>query len=358
MGCLVTTLHRPLLASLLLFLLPATPGLAKERRSSAAPEPSLSLLEPAGEGCEWVRLRPLSAVRQVITRLAVDCQGGATALSREGKHGAARFWRGGVSAPVTGRPTFPERFPTPAFRDRLLLVDMDTGAATELPLPGSGELIEFGFDADGQLLGLTLQKPTPEQEREGLAEFEGTRVPLDTNGRKRPLLTHAFAWRDGAWSRREVKATTETTGPRVLALRQTLGERSSRTLDPRFTPEEIDDDPVLDQLYLSSPEEPEGEWSLLRSGGFNLAVWGIPFGEESLATGLVRRVNKQKVFALPGFPLRPNDLASIQARGAFLLLSLADSGAHPHLYRGARLVWSSESARAVTFWPREPTPSK
>jgi hypothetical protein len=77
-----------------------------------------------------------------------------------------------------------------------------------------------------------------------------------------------------------------------------------------------------------------------------------------MATGLVRKVDKQRVSALPGFPLRPTDLASVQTRGAFLLLSLADSGAHPHLYRGARLVWSSESARAVTFWPQEPTPSK
>jgi hypothetical protein len=360
MGRLVTTHHRPLSVSLLLLLLSAAPGLAREPRASRAPEPLLSLLEPAGEGCEWIRLQPHSAARQVIARLSVDCQGGATALSRDGKHGAVRFWRGGVSAPVTGRPTFPERFPSPAFRDRLFLVDVETATTTELPLPGSGELIEFGFDAEGQLLGLTLQKPTPEQERQGEAELDGTRVVLETNDGKRPLLTHAFQWRDGAWKRREVKATIDTTGTRILALRQKLGERSSRALDPRFTPEELDDDVILDQLYASSPEEPEGEWTLLRSGGFRLAVWSIPFGEEeeALATGLVRKVDKQKVSALPGFPLRPNDLASIQARGTFLLLSLADSGAHPYLYRGGKLVWSSESARAVTFWPRESLPGK
>ncbi|ATB42051.1 hypothetical protein CYFUS_007527 [Cystobacter fuscus] len=355
MGRLVTTLHRPLSVSLLLLLWSAAPALAREPRTSRAPEPLLSLLEPAGEGCEWVRLQPLSAVRQVIARLAVDCQGGATALSRDGKRGAARFWRGGVSAPVTGRPTFPERFPSPAFRDRLFLVDVETAAATELPLPGSGELIEFGFDAEGQLLGLTLQKPSPEQERQGEAEIDGTRVVLETSEGKRPLLAHAFQWRDGAWKRREVKATTDTTGPRVLALRQKLGERSSHTLDPRFMPEELEDDVVLDQLYAFSPEEPEGEWTLLRPGGFRLAVWSIPFGEEeALATGLVRKVDKQKVSALPGFPLRPNDLASVQIRGTFLLLSLADSGAHPYLYRGGKLVWNSESARAVTFWPSHP----
>ncbi|MET0404711.1 MAG: hypothetical protein ABW123_20010, partial [Cystobacter sp.] len=83
-----------------------------------------------------------------------------------------------------------------------------------------------------------------------------------------------------------------------------------------------------------------------------------PFGEEALSTGLLRRVDKQRVLPLPGFPLRPNDLASLQTRGAFLLLSLADSGAHPFLYRGGRAVWSSETARAVTFWPREPTPGR
>jgi hypothetical protein len=141
-------------------------------------------------------------------------------------------------------------------------------------------------------------------------------------------------------------------GTRVLALRKELGERSSRALDPRFEPREIENDEVLDQLYSLTPEQPDGEWVSLRSGRYTLALWGIPFGDEVLATGLLRRVEKGRVVALPGHPYRENDLVSLQSRGPFLLVSLADSGAHPRLYRDKKLVWSSENARAVTFWPK------
>ncbi|HYO51493.1 hypothetical protein [Archangium sp.] len=353
------TLRDTLLVSLL--LVPVAPARAQRERpartETAAPAPAvtdttLSLLEPAGEGCEWAQVEPLTSARRVIAKLAVDCQGGSTALSRDGRHGAARFWRGGVSAPVVGKPTFPEKFPSPAFRDRLFLVDLATGGVEEIPLPPSGELIEFGFDAGGRLLGLTLQKPTPAQERTGVAEIDGSRIVLGLGVPGRPLLAHAFSWREGTWTRLDVKAATELSGTRVLALREELGERSSRSLDPRFVPEEIDDDALLDQLYALTPEQPDGEWSMLKSGGHTLAVWGTSFGEELLVTGLLRRVEKGKVIALPGIPFRANDLVSIQSRGPFLLVSLADSGGHPRMYRGRKPVWSSESARAVTFWPK------
>jgi hypothetical protein len=356
MAGIVKTLHPTLLASLL--LVPTAPALAQnERPAPTAPAPTvteatLSLLEPSGDGCEWAQLDPLSPARRVIAKLAVECQGAATALSRDGKRGVARFWRGGVSQPVVGKPTFPEKFPSPAFRDRLFLVDLVSGAAEEIPLPPSGELIEFGFDAGGRLLGLSIQKPTPEQERTGAVEVDGQRIPFDLGARGHPLLAHAFAWQEGAWTRLDVKATNETSGTSVLALRKELGERSSRSLDPRISAQEVENDAVLDQLYAFTPEQPDGEWVQLERGGYTLALWGTPFGDGLLATGLMRRVEKGKALALPGLTYRANDLVSLQSRGPFLLISLADSGGHPRMYRGKKLVWSSEGARAVTFWPK------
>ncbi|MFY0569819.1 hypothetical protein ACN28E_39150 [Archangium lansingense] len=352
------TLQHLVMASLLLVPMAHAQEERPAPTNKAAPAPkvtdaTLSLLEPAADGCEWAQVDALTSARRVIAKLAVDCQGASTALSRDGKHGAARFWRGGVSQPVVGKPTFPEKFPSPAFRDRLFLVDLATGGAEELPLPGSGELIEFGFDAKGRLLGLTVQKPTPEQERAGAAEVDGNKIRFGLDGTtRRPLLAHAFVWREGAWTRLEVKASDESSGTGVLPIRKELGERSSRVLDPRFTPKEIEDDVLLDQLYALTPEQPDGEWAALERGGYTLAVWGTPFGEELLATGLLRRVDKGKAVALPGHTYRENDLVSIQARGQFLLISLADSGGHPRMYRGKKLLWSSESARAVTFWPK------
>ncbi len=356
---MVKTFHGLLLASLLL-VFPA-PGPAAEEGPApakpAAPAPPLtdatvSMLEPAADGCEWVRFEPVTLARQVLTRLAVDCQGGATALSRDGQRGAARFWRGGVSAPVVGRPTFPERFPSAAFRDRLFLVDFATGSAEELPLPSPGELVEFGFDGRGRLLGLSLQTVTPAQVRAGVAVVEGNELRLEVWGSERPLLAHAFVYEGGKWTRLDSKASTDVSGVRVLALRKELGARSNQLLDPRIEPGDIEDDVLLDQLYALSPEQPDGEWTLLRRGGFTLAVWSTSFGETLLATGLLRRVEKGRAVALPGYTYRENDLVSLQSRGPFLLVSLADSGAHPRMYRGRKLVWSSEGARAVTFWPK------
>jgi hypothetical protein len=340
----VKTLRYSLLASLL--LVPLLPGPAAEERPT-----TVSVLEPAGKDCEWIQLEPFTSTRRVLARLAVDCQGGSTALSRDGKRGAVRFWRGGVSAPVVGRPTFPEPFPSPAFRDRLFLVELTAGGVEELPLPPSGELVEFGFDAGGRLLGLTLELVAPAQKETRTVEIDG-RGSRERQGSGRTLLAHAFAYEGGTWTRLASKASTEFAGTRVLALRKELGERSSRSLDPRFEPREIEDDEVLDQLYEHAPEQPEGEWTLLRSGRYTLALWGTPFGDELLATGLLRRVEKGRVVPLPGHSYRENDLVSIQSLGPFLLVSLADSGGHPRLYRDKKLVWSSESARAVTFWPR------
>lgn len=318
-------------------------------------EATVSLLEPAGEQCEWVRLDPLSAKRRVLARLDAGCQGGSTALSRDGKKGVVRFWRGAVSMPIFGRPTFPEPFPSNKFRDRLFLIDLATGTAEELPLPTEGELIEYGFDAGGRLLGLSLESgPVLEQQRPKTVELDGT-GRQSTIGGKRPaasLTAHAFAFLGGRWIRMESKASSDGLGTAALEHRKELGERSIRALDPRFEAQEIEDDTVLDPLYELSPEQPEGQWFEFKSGVHRLAVWGTPFGGEVLATGLLRQIEQEKVNALPSYPYRPNDMMSLRTRGPYLLITLADSGAHPRMYKGRKLVWSSETARAVTLWPK------
>ncbi|HEX8699011.1 MAG TPA: hypothetical protein VF815_09260 [Myxococcaceae bacterium] len=342
------------LRSVLLALALCTPVIPA-RAVEPAPvttDATVSLLEPVEGQCEWVRVEPETSARQVLARLAADCQGGSTALSRDGKRGAVRFWRGAVSMPVVGKPTFPEPFPSQAFRDRLFQVEFATGAVEELPLPPAGELIEYGYDEGGRLLGLSIQALRPDQERARMVEIDGVEVPFTLSGRGRPLVAHTFTFLGGKWLRLETKGSSEAAGTGVLKHRKELGERSNRALDPRYDALEIEDDAVLDSLYELSPEQPEGEWTEFRSGGHTLAIWGTPFGSNMLATGLVRRLEKGKLVALPSYPFQPNDAISLRTRGQFLLVSLADSGAHPRMYRGKKLVWSSETARAVTLWPK------
>lgn len=318
-------------------------------------ETTVSLLEPAGEQCEWVRLDPLSSKRRVLARLDAGCQGGSTALSRDGKKGVVRFWRGAVSMPIFGRPTFPEPFPSNKFRDRLFLVDLTTGSAEELPLPPEGELIEYGFDPGGRLLGLSLESgPVLEQQRSKTVQLDGAGRQSTIGGGRppAPMTAHAFAFLGGRWLRMESKVSSEGLGTAALEHRKELGERSIRVLDPRFEAQEIEDDVVLDPLYELSPEQPEGQWFEFKSGVHRLAVWGTPFGGDVLATGLIRQIEQEKVNALPSYPYRPNDMMSLRTRGPYLLITLADSGAHPRMYKGRKLVWSSETARAVTLWPK------
>ncbi|MDY7230806.1 hypothetical protein [Hyalangium rubrum] len=338
------TLSFALFASVL--LAPVFPGGAAET------DATLSLLEPVEGQCEWVKVEPVASKRQVLARLAAGCQGGSTALSRDGKRGAVRFWRGAVSMPVVGKPTFPEPFPSSAFRDRLFLVDLTTSGVEELPLPPEGELIEYGFDSGGRLLGLALQSVTAEQARFFGVTLDKAMLPLDARESRPPMVAHAFAFLGGKWLRMESKASQDGLGTAALEHRKQLGERSIRALDPRFEALEIEDDAVLDPLYELSPEQPEGQWSEFRSGAHRLAIWSTPFGNDLLSTGLIRWLDKGKVVALPAYPYRPNDMISLQVRGPYLLVSLADSGAHPRMYRGRKRVWSSETARAVTLWPK------
>ena len=357
------TLRSALLAVLL--FVPLAPGLAAgpEPASPARPtEPAVpdfpttdatvSLLEPVGEQCEWARLDPLSSKRRVLARLDAGCQGGSTALSRDGKKGVVRFWRGAVSMPIVGRPTFPEPFPSNKFRDRLFLVELSTGAVEELPLPPEGELIEFGFDPGGRLLGLSLESGPASPQRPQSVEIGGPGRQSNSGRARAALTAHAFAFLGGRWLRMESKPSSEGLGTAALEHRKELGERSIRALDPRFEALEIEDDTVLDPLYELSPEQPEGEWVEFKSGAYRLAIWGSPFGNDVLATGLIRYLEPGKVSAFPAYPFRPNDMMSLRTRGPFLLVTLADSGANPRMYRGRKLVWSSDTARAVTLWPK------
>jgi hypothetical protein len=325
-------------------------------RDFAATESTVSLLEPLENGCEWVKQDVLGEGRYVLARLERSCQGGATALSLDGRWGALWFWRGGIGMPAFGRPSFPEPFVTAAFRERLYLVELATGAVQELPPPPLGELAEFGFDWKERLVALTVVRPAPEKPKPAPAGTARKRFPYGDEGSDRPVKAYAFAYENGAWARQEVKEApgglalfAQVTG---LKLWRELGTRSRAALTAYREGEQVEDDGLLDALLPLIPER-DGEWLLYPAGqGQSVVAWSTEFGGGEVVTGLLRLVKDGKPVALPKFPFKVNDVVVPQSRGPFLLISQADSGGHARLYRGARLLWGSDTARAVTFWPK------
>ncbi|HVT60369.1 MAG TPA: hypothetical protein VHR45_18495 [Thermoanaerobaculia bacterium] len=54
----------------------------------------------------------------------------------------------------------------------------------------------------------------------------------------------------------------------------------------------------------------------------------------------------------PGWPYTEKELVSYAWNGAYLLAAWQYRGSRARLYRGGELVWSSDTAHAVTFWPQ------
>jgi hypothetical protein len=53
----------------------------------------------------------------------------------------------------------------------------------------------------------------------------------------------------------------------------------------------------------------------------------------------------------PGWPFTERDFLCYRWRGDALLAAEDHAGSHPRLHRAGKLVWSSDTANAVTFWP-------
>jgi hypothetical protein len=118
-------------------------------------------------------------------------------------------------------------------------------------------------------------------------------------------------------------------------------------------PHEAGDDASGDDASSGDGDEgADGEWRKLKCDGGPVLVW-----EESVeglyATGLV-------LFMDGATPVKPeklsvgrDDAAAPMIRSGYLLLAGQD-GEDPHLYdvKARKLLWSSDSATATTFWPR------
>jgi hypothetical protein len=348
------------------------------RQDFPATDSTLSLLEPAGARCVWLKVDAVSRRRWPVAIFDGDCAGGAIALSADRKHGAVWFHAAAAAAAAAaeaagatgaagGSPQGGGDREAAAAGGatggdaRLFAVDVgkgaDAGAANPAIAPPPVGTRDIGFDSHGRLIALTEQELTKDEIGKGEAIVDGKTIKLDPPAEGVPVLVHAFAFQDGAWARFETATSVEEkdsgVGVYQLKAAQDLAFRSSEVLSMRAEGDGEIDPALLARLARFAPQASPrvGEWVRFGSGNTGFELWENS-SDLAYSTGLAAFLDAAgEPVSPPGWPNTEKDVVSYAWNGAYLLAARDRAGMHPRLYRGGKLVWSSDSARAVTFWP-------
>jgi len=145
-------------------------------------------------------------------------------------------------------------------------------------------------------------------------------------------------------------------GVGALAAARDLGFRSAEVLEPRLQGDDEVDAALLARLAgfapQAHPEEGKLGWIRFGSGGTRLVVWEDG-AELAYSTGLAAFIDPAGNPVKPaGWPYTENDRISYRWQGGYLLAAQDHVGTHPRLFRDGKPVWTSDTARAVSFWPR------
>lgn len=302
---------------------------------------TLSLLEPAGEACEWRQLDPVSGDRVVLASFPGTCFGGRIAFSPDLSKAVVWFDPLMVAAPeekVTARAyVLPVKQPRP---EVIPLPSMERHLLSELAVDDTGAVLAF------------LEEEIPEADQQQKKTTSGGKT-FDLSEIKEglPVLVHAYRLEGKAWRRSETRVSTTgwdyAMGVKELAAYQQLGPRSVE-LAAAHAQGDVPEGPEAEALAPLAPPDTEGQFIFLGAGGVRFYVWEVT-GEFAYTTGLVVANGKP----LPGLGFAPGELAAIRTSGPHVLVTAADSGARPRLYAlpAGKLVFSSDGARATTFWP-------
>jgi hypothetical protein len=319
------------------------------------PDSILSLLEPRGTRCVWTRLDPVTQKHSAIATLGGDCRGGKIALSHDQQHGAIWFDPAATSTPpLDDGGAFPAEPAAPAVRPRLFEVDLRTGRRRSLPLPSG--VRDLGFDTRGRLIALTVQQLTAVKIDALQVDVDGAVMKLEPAPDGIAVVVHALAFEAGSWKRIETANSTEggalALGVTALDAAQGLAFRSAERLAPHIQGDaEIDVDLLSKLARFAARAEAGASWIRFGSGSIRLEVWEAG-GELAYSTGLAAFLDAAgNPLRPPGWPYSARDVVSYSWNGSYLLVAEGVIGTHPRLYHDGKRVWSSDTARAVTFWP-------
>ncbi len=143
----------------------------------------------------------------------------------------------------------------------------------------------------------------------------------------------------------------------MLRAAQNLAFRSTEALQPQVQGDRESDGALVAKLALFAPQVHPSEWAgWIRFGSkaTRFMVCEIT-GDYAYSTGLAAFVDAAGNPVKPSaWPFTEKDLVNYTWKGLYLLAAEGWTGAHPRLYRKGELVWSSDTAQAVTFWPALP----
>jgi hypothetical protein len=219
---------------------------------------------------------------------------------------------------------------------------------------------DLGFDRAGRLFGLTLQSLTEAELERGEALVDGKPVRLEKPLDGVPVLAHAFVLESRHWHRVETVNSTDAwdlaLGVKGLAAAQGLGFRSAETLAPQVQGDEENDGALLARLARFAPQlagltRGDGGWIRDGWGDTRFVLWE-EHGEFGYSTGLAAFVDRNGNLHPPAeWPFSEKIRICYRWNGPYLLVAEGYNGARPRLYRDGKLVWSSSTALATTFWP-------
>lgn len=364
-------------------------ALASTTLAAGAGAPQLSTFwrEPGGQ-MAWIRIDPLSRskdlVAKVQTRNPIDA-----AWSPDGREGClwADSLKGDPRLDLGARP------PAHDFRDphqHFWAVDFQTKAVRPFPPPPTGKVLAVGFDPDGKIVALTASFPPPGAKlrfdvisRKGetyrqytLLEGSGTTYPIiGQNGDWWPDILSAWRWDGNGWRLAEARAVAlDHDGGVVLAALsayRTLWFRTGHPYGSEAPLGPVTGSRIKSDLQRLLPRNPFGgsHWAQLSALAGPVYFYRFTVDSDHLTPYAFLRVHGT-LRLLPGGRRPGHSLidgsADIDLRisGHYLLMTSAwdelngvpiegrPTGARLYDLRTMRLVFSSDEAQRVRFWPK------
>ncbi len=322
---------------------------------------TLSVFEPAGTNCEWRQLDPIAGTKVVLATFPGTCVGAKVNFSPDASKAIVWFEPGlvqsaGYSSTLSSKPGYPDETPDEKATTRAFVVSTRKQKLEPLTLPSvNGQTLQdLGVDATGAVVAL-LEEALPENAKGEITS--GTeKFDLSTITEGLPVLVHAYKREGAEWKKFETKLSTTGwdygLGVKELEASRKLGPSTEDLLSAHIQGDSAEGDivPELMKLAPKGAKEDDGSWIFFGAGGARLYVWEIS-GEFVYTTGLIAAGSPPAV--LPKLGFTDGDLVAIRLSGPYVLISDSASGTHPRMYElpAAKLVFSSDTARAATYWP-------